>query len=432
MAREADVPPVVPPPESPFQKIISGWQSKAQPYSDLAKLGQQKREDLQKRYLAIQPETLSGVTRGGYGIGYSFTMAQMIGEAGKNIQLAATQVIGGAVYGQEMGKIRNQLNDISTQEVKNDFYTSLYNDTPYFILSKMVDNEGKLTGYIDVDTVMESLQIPNEILPVSGLTGAYTSNPEYEEIKQIVGNMISSLTTGGKQPTEMLAGAPFPELVAPTQVTIRPTNISTLTTASIMKALTAPKVPDPIMSEEEYKKTFYTVGMVANLGDVPKLQEMGKEIALKWKEQDILRKAYKAQILGLPDYGVIDYLREMVLYPGLTIISSVNVYHERFTGPIAGDYWTEFNLIQQGLPIIAGTALGVRSGMAGGPVGAVLGGLAGLVGTTVGTAALKKMVSFKKMGLDVTIFSIPDIQSKYMEVRKTQSEDGALLHAWNH
>jgi len=196
------------------------------------------------------------------------------------------------------------------------FYYRLYTGIPYTISS------GHITS---ADEIFKLLP------PPSGMT-----TEELAQIRDIAEDMISSVPpiTGEppEEPVELL-----PELEIPIAISGIPVNINQLTIEEILKALQTPAVPEPVMTDAEWRELMEMEGYTdADLEQVEFMRQQSEQLIQSWGETDTQLVQYRQALAEMPEYKATDWAKELVIQPGLALLEIVNLYFEKVTQPLAG------------------------------------------------------------------------------------------------
>lgn len=298
-------PPTTPPPTPPdFEETIKEWEEKAKEHMELA-----QQSEVQLRQLGQEYERLSQREPPGWvpswlrwmpGIGYAAYGPW--GQAGL------------------MSGVKSRIEIVETELERYDFYARLYYQAPMAIMGRKVAN---------ADDVLALLQPPRN-----------TSPTELEEITNLIDSMFDVIVR--PLPEMALEGAPpiLPALVAPPTVVEAPPNtIQRLTIDAIVRQLTTPEIPPSIMTEEEWTDFMIESGQIsskADLESVAFLESEATRIVDEWQERNNMLEAYRANIAEMPDYGAVDFLKELVVMPGMALLQVGQLYFEHVSQPLAG------------------------------------------------------------------------------------------------
>lgn len=189
------------------------------------------------------------------------------------------------------------------------------------------------------------------------------------QIEETIATMIDEFGVTVEVPEGMAEGLRLPELVPPTRVP-RPTlaNVSSLTIEEIIKSLVGAVPPEPIMTDAEWMTLITETGEYdVDMTLQNQIEAEAASISAEWEDWYNEIEAYKQGMAELPDYKLSDALREAVVQPGLAMMEAASAYFEHVSMPLAGKLYKNF---------------------------------------------------------------IPDIEAKYQEYKKTNSEWQALQKAW--
>ncbi len=289
------------------ENTIKEWEKKATEHSELAVKGQ-----VELRTLSDQLSLVGKPMSGPFKFLKAFTEAlqEPIPPSPEDVERF-----------QVPGDIRERVLAAEFAVERDDFFSRLYGQVPFVI-------SGNTS--INPDEILSLLKPPSDMTPV-----------ELEGVQDIISGMFEALT--GDEPFPELASeaepVDLPELTPPTDITAPPNTISTLTISAIIKSLTAPVVPPSIMSEEEWKEFMVVSGQISDKADLESLEFMKQEadrIVREWQERNNMLESFRVGIAEMPDYRITDWLKEMVVTPGLGLLEAANFYFEHVSMPIAG------------------------------------------------------------------------------------------------
>ena len=175
---------------------------------------------------------------------------------------------------------------------RNDFYSRLYGQTPILIAS------GK---FITSKDILSNLKTPDDFTPA-----------ELEEVNTKLNDMISTVITGRRPLPEMAAEATdlaLPQLQIPEKPP-RPLGLQRITVDAIKKSLQAPRIPDQVLSDEEYKQLLFDEGKVEKLGDSISLEEEAERLIKEWQDRNTQLEAFKSGIADMPEFKLINLLMQ--------------------------------------------------------------------------------------------------------------------------
>jgi len=301
-----------PPPEPPeLEFTIEDWEKKAKEHMESAQASEQRLQELAVQYADLTPPPHP-----------IKTLVQMLGivTAGQAAQEA-----------QQRQRLANQLKtEIANTELaveRDDFYARLYTQVPIVISSG---------GMTTAEEVLSILKPPENFTP-----------EELDEVGDIIGSMVEALT-GAPQLPELAAEAEpveLPGLVAPpTMIEAPPTTIHSLTVDAIVRSVTAPTAPPSVMSEEEWVQFMIDSGQIsskADLDTIEYLEDQAASIVDEWQERSNMLDTYRSGIAEMPDYKLVDVLKEMVVQPGLALMEIAGMYFEHVSAPLAGLIWKD-------------------------------------------------------------------------------------------
>ena len=221
-------------------------------------------------------------------------------------------------------KIKPQIEAVERQRGKSEFFYHVYSEVPFAV------QQGKI---LSSSEALEKL--PQEL--VNSLTPE-----ELAQARQTIDDMVHAIT--GVQPLpEMAKDMPelqLPELKAPQEVVtkIPMMDISRMTVNELGKALFAPKPPSPVFNEEEWKEYLSARQGGVDDPEADYLSSQAEELVNSWKERDNQLTAFKEGIAEMPDYEVVDMLKDAVVQPGLALMETANIYFTYVTQPLAGAF----------------------------------------------------------------------------------------------
>jgi len=227
-------------------------------------------------------------------------------------------------------KIKPQIEQVESNRRVEEFYYRLYSEVPFAI------QQGLVTSSYEA---LESL--PQELI---------NSLPpeDLDNVRQVIDKMVAAITGVTPMP-EMARDMPelnMPELVIPTKLEADKIPLATLnrlTIDEIIKALVPPpQLPSPVLSESGWVEY-----LAARQGDVddPEVDFLESEAQMlidDWRERDNQLAAYREAVAEMPDYTLMDMLKEMVVQPGLALMEVAMVYFEHVSMPLAGALYKNF------------------------------------------------------------------------------------------
>jgi len=238
-------------------------------------------------------------------------------------RVKAAQIAFTGVVGEELNRLKNKMTIAMDDLEKQEFYYKLYGDVPTVISS------GRLTS---VDEVLSALSIPKTITPT-----------ELSSIRDTIAGMIKAISAPEGVTPEEAVELGLPELIAPVGIAPKPIGISIITTEEILKAITAPRVPPKVMTDEEWYELLKMEGYSdADLGEVAYTQLLADDLIAQWTEDANRLEAFRGGLAEMPDYTFWDMAKEMVVQPGLAAMELAGLYFEHVSQPIAGFVWKTF------------------------------------------------------------------------------------------
>ena len=225
---------------------------------------------------------------------------------------------------------------------RNDFLARLYGQVPGMLQTQVILKSAGRPVKAELSTVEDVLAT---LKPPDNLT-----SEELESAKTAIGEMIGVIT-GTRPLPEMAEDMPEitpPELVPPTEVGIEvgtPVALNLLTVDEIIKALQSSvevPPPSPILSEEEWRQYLLSSGYDPDDPDLDYIQSESERLIAEWKERDSQITAFKEGVATMPDYTLIDILKESIIQPGLGLMELANIYFEHVSQPLAGLLYKTF------------------------------------------------------------------------------------------
>lgn len=313
-------PPVPPPPPPPPVPPIEEWERKAAEHVELVQRGEER-----LRELVATIETYGAKIPGAPEVTMQVSpLWEILPEWMRSIA-----GLGSLVELPESARrdIRRQIVSVEAEIERDDFYARLYSQVPIVISGG---------GATDPEEILALLQ------PSPNIT-----TDELDEIRDTITGMVETLTEMPPLPEMALEAEPpkLPELVIPTGITGTPTSINKLTVAEIIKSLTAPVVPPSVMSEDEWANFMVESGQISDKADLETVEFMQDEadrIIDEWQERNNMLAAFRSGIAEMPDYGLVEMGKEMVIQPGLALLEVAGIYFEHVSMPLAGAVYKTF------------------------------------------------------------------------------------------
>jgi len=236
-------------------------------------------------------------------------------------RVKAAQIAFVGTAGEELGRLKNKMGVAIDDLEKQDFYHKLYGDVPTVISS------GRATS---VDEVLSLLPVPKTITPA-----------ELSSIRNTIAGMFEAFSA---EPLEEIAReVELPELIAPVGIAPKPIGISVITTEEILKAITAPRIPPQVMTDEEWYELLKMEGYSdADLEEVAYTQLLADDLIASWIEDANRLEAFRGGVADMPDYTFWNIVKEVVVQPGLAAMELAGLYFEHVSQPIAGFVWKTF------------------------------------------------------------------------------------------
>lgn len=293
-------------PNGEFERQLAEWEKEAKRHWDLATTSQKQLSGQIKRLEEIQepPEWVPSWLRWVPNIGYA-----RIGPWSRRGLVA---------------KLKPQIDVTQATLERDDFYYRLYSEVP-FVLSS-----GQMTS---VDEVLTKLTIPTDLRA-----------EELSDIRDTIANMIGIVTARLPEMALEAEVPELPELIPPTAVPRPiPVGIQAITVAEIIKALAAPTIPPSVMSEAEWLELLKMEGYSdADLEQVTHMEDESQRIIAEWEERSNRLDAFRENLAEMPDYKLTDWLKELVVQPGLALMEMAGLYFEHVTMPLAGHAYRKF------------------------------------------------------------------------------------------
>ena len=308
--------PPIPPLPPDVDKIIKAWEGKAREYYDIA---QRQQTQIQEYTRVLERPTMP----------WGFQYKNPITGKTYSAPYVFPPILTGIQRQAEKRKVRQAIEQLSDESIKNYFYQQLYNEVPVQVADLIRGEMGATT-----DDIMMQLELP----PI-------LSADEVEEIRTSVDEIIDKVNTimGVAPPLPEMAleaeEIELPELVPPTAIIGKPTTINQLTIAAIIKSLTAPVVPPSVMSEEEWKDFMVESGQISDKADLEAVEfyrDRAEARVAEWQERNNKIASYREGIAEMPDYELTDFLKELVIQPGLALMEGAMFYFEHVSMPLAG------------------------------------------------------------------------------------------------
>jgi len=218
----------------------------------------------------------------------------------------------------QLNLLKQQISDSASAIESNDFYARLYGQLPFAI------SAGK------VNSPQEALTL---LKPPANLTADETAS-----INNIISDMIATITQPvvPQQGAGVAAGTlEYPELVAPSPVIETPVGLHQLSTQEIIKALTIIPAPTSAMTTEQWNAFLQSKGYTA--ADIDQQQQIqAEQLITEWADRNTQVDEFRAGVAEMPDWTLVDILKEMAVQPGLALLELSNVYRQHVSLPLAG------------------------------------------------------------------------------------------------
>ena len=300
-------------PNGEFEKQLAEWKKQTQFHFERFQLATQELQRLEQQYVATtkHPEWLPSWLRwlppqAGYAAWGAWSPSGI------------------------RAKIKPQMEQVETNRRMDEFYYRLYSEVPFAIQQGLVSSSDEALS-----------KLPQELI---------NSLPpeDLDNVRRVIDDMVGAITGVPTMP-EMARDMPemeMPELVAPTE--IEPTRIpmatlNRLTIDEIIKALVPPpSVPSPILSGEAWAEYLSARQGGVDDPEVDYLESEAQRTIDEWKERDNQLAAYREAVAEIPDYTLMDMLKEMVVQPGLALMELAMIYFEHVSMPLAGALYKNF------------------------------------------------------------------------------------------
>ncbi len=229
-------------------------------------------------------------------------------------------------------RIKAEMDVIAAELVRNEFYTRLYFVIPDNLSGARMLLQTEAAVNIDLfpSTVDEFLEI---VKPPPGLPQS-----ELESIRDTVQDMLEAFE---EIPEETVA-RDFPALVVPPKASpatgIR--LISQMTTEELVKQFTRPRLPNPVLPDDEWQELIdRSYPEYADMTRVQIVEAEANRIIAASKLAGEQAANFQAGIAEMPDYQLTDFLKEMVVMPGVATSEVAAVYFEKTSQPMAAVFY---------------------------------------------------------------------------------------------
>ncbi len=298
---------------SPFDKLLREWETKAATHQQQLEVGTSRLDELQASMQRLQPIPPKEPT-----------VAETLFQKAKPLLLGwgpLTPEFGGRGFAAKKA-LQTEIDAVVLDITKAEFYSRLYSAIPVTVMGNQV-----FTIEEALDVVRPPIDLPAGELDgiresIQGMIDAYAGTPE------------PGLETGG--------AVELPELGVPIRP-LPPTGIQVITVDAILKALTTPRVPEPVLPDEEWNELFkMSYPEYADMSQVEIVEAEAKRIMAESRLTNEKMANFQTAIAEMPDYELSDFLKELVIQPGLALLEVVNVYFEKVTQPWAAQVYRHF------------------------------------------------------------------------------------------
>ena len=293
----------------PRDDIIEEWEKKAQGYINATRKSDERLKVLTAEYNKLQrppdwvPEWLRWIPNAGYAAWGPYSSQGLT------------------------ANLKPQLQEAQAEIERNDFYARLYAQVPFTL------STGRL---VNSEEVMSLLTLPPN-MPAG----------EVDEVQEIIEGMIDVFTGVPPQPEMALEAEPIdlPVLEPPTNVATGPIELHRLTVEQVVKALSAPVIPDSVLPGDEWAQFLIDSGQISNKVDLESIQYMENQaeaIIAEWQERGNMLTSFREGVAEMPDYELVDMMKDMVIQPGIMALSTAQFYFEHVSMPLAGAVYKTF------------------------------------------------------------------------------------------
>ena len=212
-------------------------------------------------------------------------------------------------------------------ELEKDLYlATVYGQLPTYINALIKSGEEVTTERLLVEFAPPRMFTPDELSSL------------YGDVDELVNYII-----GPTELPEMATEAEklkYPALQPPLQVVEGPPTISRLTVQAIVRSLSAPKIPDSVMTRDEWADHLVESGQISDKADLESYEfykAQAEQMVADWQENINAMEASRFALgREMPEQTLSDLFKEMVIMPGLFFSDIANVYFEKVSQPLAG------------------------------------------------------------------------------------------------
>jgi len=216
--------------------------------------------------------------------------------------------------------IKAEITLLSVDVAKNEFYVRLYTVIPIGIMGE------------EIFTVEDALDV---VRPPSNISRAELTN-----IENVIQNMLGVVEL---PVTEVEGLIEAPPLVAPTGLVVPPSSIHTLTVDAIIRNITTLVVPPQTLPDSEWQDLLNkSYPEYADMTMVEIRRAEAQRIIAESKRINEAMAGFQTAIAEMPEYKLTDFLRELILQPGLAMLEVGMQYFEKVSQPIAAQVYKTF------------------------------------------------------------------------------------------
>lgn len=224
----------------------------------------------------------------------------------------------------EAQRISNEIKATLYNLHKQVFYQEFYGSIPTLVMMGAVNS---------FEEALEQLDVPLDL-----------STDEMATLRDDISLLLSSREAPGSQQAfdegnlgeeaYPYGDVRFPALKEPAQIP-KPDTIHRITVNSLVKSLTAEKIPDSAWTTDEWKDYLSALGYseedIDNSVRISTEQLIGE--AQNRKSQ---MAAWREGIAEMPDFTAMDALKQMLITPPLAVLEALGFYYEHVSMPAAG------------------------------------------------------------------------------------------------
>jgi len=295
--------------QSKLKLKLEDWSSKAQLYSNQAKLTQDKLVALQTPVEPALPKPTN-----------LFEKINQVYVTPTNWQKTIEASF-------DAVQKKPQVLALTTELDRSRTFQKVYGTLPA-IIAGLSSEDGKTVGSrsVSLDDAMKALGSMSSL-----------SQQEQNQVKLDVQEMVDSFSSQG------MASQSEPLNLAPLQAPQPPPRmlgVQVITVQAIRASLMAPRVPNPVLDTAEYDKLLATTGEVENLGDAIDLRKQAEELAKEIQDNDAMVQAFRDNIDKLPDPTFASMVKLMISQPALAMTDAMNNYFSHTAWVGAASAWS--------------------------------------------------------------------------------------------